>query len=104
MKFSRVNLLVMLIIVGSGSVYVATNPPVPESHIRHGLKVFIDPNTGTFAKPEPGSVNLLTKVRGLLSPSSHKETPSFRKNGGYTVNLEHHYRPSGLQNNQRPGS
>lgn len=82
----------------------------PENNqYRHGLRVSIDPTTGEFQRPLilPAQAAPVPKLfamsRGLFDTSKAVEVPSVQASGGYTVNLEHRYRPL-RQNTPKTGS
>lgn len=76
----------------------------------HGLRVFIDPDSGELQPPgrQPDQARSLDSLLGsaralLVETNKPQEVRSPHARGGYSVDLEHYYRPS-RQPRTRSGS
>ena len=109
MKFMWFKYLGLAGVTGLVLVSLSINAHQDSPHFRHGLQVFIDPDTGAFQRParlpEPARTDapVLAMVTKLFDSNRHREAPSARERGGYQVDLEHYYRPI-RQGRQNSGS
>ena len=110
MKFSRFSLLAVAGAISLLLVSLNIHRHQDDIPAGHGLRVFIDPDSGEFQPPgrqleqARSHGSLLGSARALLvDTNKHQEVRSPHARGGYSVNLEHYYRPS-RQTNSRSGS
>ncbi len=100
-------LLVAIILAGIAYPQFLPHPePSSKSyhgHASHGLRIYIDPNTGEYARPPEPTVKITQEVfsaRAFLNrpttttPMPPRERASPKSDGGYTIELHERFRSS----------
>ena len=99
--------LILMFICLSVGVLPTVNRPINSPttlpgavHIGHGLRVYLDPTTGQFIRPDdmPLATESLLTAQVISLPAKAIapviERPSAASGGGYTINMQEQYRPS----------
>jgi len=99
----RVGIMVTLGVVAlTFAVYVAEPakdiPPLYQKPAGHGLRIYIDPQTGQYAPPPPEPVATMQpnlSGQAYLAPDTPPllESPSNGAAGGYSIDLQEYFRP-----------
>lgn len=105
MKYSHIKLpglLLVMLLTGMVSYLNNSQPAsshtVSVSYAKHGLRVYVDPDTGQYVRPPEQSADMtepaLTAQAMIAGPATVvlSEQASAKSNGGYSIDLRERYR------------
>jgi len=108
MKYSHIKqpgLLLILLLTGVIPYLYHSQPgpglhPVSVAYASHGLRAYVDPDTGLYGRPPEQAADVIEKsfsAQAMISEPpavTLSEQVSGKSGGGYTIDLRERFRPS----------